>query len=671
MGSVVMGFSRSAVTGFIGFALCCSVHSQYLFPTYPAPVATSKSFVPWARAYVEACIATAPIERPTNYYFSSSGNDNLGTGTKENPWKTLAKANAIVSLSKGNIGLRFHEGSVWRESTGLRINRARVSVSSYRLDSEPMSAPKPRFTRFVAPLSPSEWQSTGQPGSYWTPVANPVAWAKYWNDENTVLRRMTSLEDCYASAGSWFYESGKLYVHTLDDMDLTEGEMRIEYVPKNTVDGITVEDVDGVRIDGIRIEGYGAGTPGDHSYSGYGIRLEQTDAKRAVVTECDTFYNGRHSITKVVGPNGSSAGGSLVIARCRMGWLVNDGLCAISYSPLGGQELVSAYNEFLGGQLPNTNKPYPYGGSFAPHYLHTSNDALFFSAFSLVLDNKINVGPYMMNEVSTIACAPQFSDLKDCRSFVIGEVAKSRVPNALDVSKPSSNGGDGLMFHQLGARNTCYINCVVEPTVLWTQTNGDVCTNTSAAGVWINSRILFDFSYVGVGKWSRVLSVSSVTPNFAAFQASFYGCRLWFNGKLGSEMGFSGPMVHKYGSFYNNLAGAWNGRMVGSITGASSIGTGFFRFGFGNSANRLTGNSYANLASEQGAWGCDTDTTRVVRAEYDGPPSAGTERRLGSPLMVMGYPLEYDFAGVVRSSKPCVGPFESPQKQPFGSPIGG
>lgn len=666
-----MGLNRSVWTGFLGFALFCTASPQYLFPTYPAPVATSKSFVPWARAYVEACIATAPIEKPTNYYFSNSGNDTLGNGTKESPWQTLAKATSVVNASQGNIGLRFHEGSVWREPAGLRISKPRVSVSSYRLASEPMSAPKPLFTRFVAPLLPSDWQSTGQTGCYSTPVASPVAWAKYWNDENTVLRRMTSLEDCLATAGSWFHGSGKLYVHSLDDMDLSDGEMRIEYVPKNTVDGITVEDVDGVRIDGIRVEGYGAGTPGDHSYSGYGIRLEQTEAKRAVVTECDTFYNGRHSITKVVGPTGSAAGGSLVIARCRMGWLVNDGLCAISYSPFGGQELVSAYNEFLGGQLPNTNKPYPYGGSFAPHYLHTSNDALYFSAFNLCIDNKIDVGPYMMNELSTIACAPQFSDLKDCRSFVIGEVAKSRVPTKFDETKPSSNGGNGLMFHQLGARNTCYVNCVVEPTVLWTQTDGDVCTNTSAAGIWINSRVLFDFSHVTVGKWSRVLSVSSVTPNFLAFQASFYGCRLWFNGKVGSEIGFSGPMVHKYGSFYNNPAGAWNGRMVGSITGASSVGSGYFRFGFGNSANLLSGNSYANLSSEQGAWGCDADLARVAKVEYDGLPGMGSDRRLGSPILVMGYPLEYDFTGAVRSQKPNVGPFEAPQKHPFQSPIGG
>lgn len=72
----------------------------------PPPV-TSAAFDTWALKWLNYRLNECPISRPTNYYFALSGNDTTGSGTIGNPWKSMAKANAVLQSSSGNIGLLF------------------------------------------------------------------------------------------------------------------------------------------------------------------------------------------------------------------------------------------------------------------------------------------------------------------------------------------------------------------------------------------------------------------------------------------------------------------------------------------------------------------------------------------------------------------------------------
>jgi hypothetical protein len=57
--------------------------------------------------------------RATNYYFSQSGNDSTGNGSQGSPYKTIAKANALIAASSGNMGCFFNRGDTWAETAGI------------------------------------------------------------------------------------------------------------------------------------------------------------------------------------------------------------------------------------------------------------------------------------------------------------------------------------------------------------------------------------------------------------------------------------------------------------------------------------------------------------------------------------------------------------------------
>ncbi|MBS1722243.1 MAG: hypothetical protein JSS66_04465 [Armatimonadetes bacterium] len=646
--------------------------AQGAFPSETPPVVTSKAFLPWCERLVASKVAAVPLNRSSTYYFSPDGDDATGDGSIGQPFRTIDKANSVIALSSGNVRIRFRRGGVFRAQDGILIGQRMVTADSYLAPGDPRSLAKPLLTRFEPEVQPNQWNSSGGHDTYRTAASSPVAWVKFANDPITVFRRALSEDDCRNSSGTWYWGDGILTVHAPGDCDLTNTDRRIEYVFKNQATGVWMLDVDNVRLHGLRIEGFGAGTPGDFSYRGYGIEADQSGSNRAVVTECETYYNGRHSITKV----GTSAGGSLTVVRCRMGWLVNDGINIVGYSPLGGQELVSAYNEFLGCELPNGDKPYPYGGNSMPVYLHTSDDQAYRQALFLSLNDTIVSGQYQCGGLPGSNCAPSFSQLQDARSFVVGLSAEVRSQTAFDLTKPSSNGGNGLMFQNLGWPSTCYVNCKVRPTVLWTQASGDVSLCTSSYGLWINSDLTFDFHYADPSPWNRVLSVSPTSPNFSAYASSFYACRIKFIASAGGgTIGFSGPMIHRYGSFYNSLGGKWLGEMRACIIDADSVGSGAFLPGFGNDGQSMQWNAYLGVTDSSGPYGCDQDPYVVSGTASTGRPLSGTGLEMPVPIRIWNQPLEYDQQGWIRSAQPAVGPLEpyriDAPKAPNGGSVGG
>lgn len=640
---------------FLGLVLTSVTRAQSYFPTSQPPLVTSAGFLEWSRHYVDSCVREAPLDRTTTVFFAPNGDDVSGDGSIASPYRSISKANAVIQASVGNLRIRFHSGSVFRSTYGLVVSKPSVTVDSYRTSNDPYSLPKPRLTRFEPEVPNSQWLPTAWPGVYQVNVNDPVAWIKFSGDERTVFRRMVTLEDCQSTQGTWFWAGGILTVHSFSDLSLRDTDRRIEYVLKNQECGIWVKDVPNVRLHDLQIEGFGAGTPGDHSYPGYGIRSDAAGSNRLVVTECETYYNGRHSMCKV----GDVVGGSLVLVRCKMGWLVNDGINAVSFSAFGGQELVTCDCEYLGCELPSTNNPYPYAAGSSPVYLHTSNDAIYRQGFLLAIRDVIVPGQYQCGDIPTTTCAPDVTTLDSCRSFVIGLDAPARSRTAFDDTKPSSSGGNGLLYKALGSHNTIYLNSTVKPTVLWTQATGDVSLCTSASGLWINSDITFDFSQSQISPWNRVLSISATSPAFANFDSSFTGCHIRFlcSGG-GSVIGFSGPMIHRFGSYYGDIAARWLGTMNASIVDVRGIGTGSFLLGFGNGSAWINSNAYYGLSSESGAWGCDQDLDRVKGTDVDGAPMFGSELLMSSPIKVLGQVLMFDKTGRLRAKHPTIGPIE-------------
>lgn len=623
------------------------------FPTQPPPVVTSARFLPWCEAYVQASIDSVPLERAQTYYFSDQGNDTTGNGSLTNPFKSIAKANQVITASGGNVRIRFAKGGVWRGETNLVVTKPDVTIDSYLPSDRGPSSPKPLFTRFQIVEDWSDWSFVA-PGVYATQVEPPVAWVKLQGDNDSVFHKMSNLDDVKLFPGSWVQIGSQLYVHNLGSQTLTTGARRIEYVVKNSFDGIKCLDVGNVRVQGIHVEGYGAGAKGDYSYSGYGVALDQSGPRRAVVVDCETYYNGRHSITRT----SLVPGGSLVVVNCRAGWLVNDGIQVISYSAGGAQELVAAYNEFLGGELPHGPKPYPYAGSGEAVYAHTEDDDTTKHAFFLSYKNEYRKGQHQNDLVAWAPSAPGFQRLEDCRTFVVGERYETRNRTPLDSTSPSSNGGNGASFRQLGGPNTMYVNCTVNPRVLWSG-SGDVSILQLARGTWINSTVIADFSDSFPDPENYVRALASTGDDMSLYTASFLGCRITFVGNGSGLYGFSGAMLHPYGANRNSLAAKWQGLMRGSIVESQGIGSGQFLVGFGNDGASMASNAYYGVSDETGAWGTDLDAARISGTHAPGRRPIGDPARVQGGIWLMGHRLEYDAEGRARDANTAVGPLES------------
>jgi hypothetical protein len=150
------------------------------------------------------------------------------------------------------------------------------------------------------------------------------------------------------------------------------------------------------------------------------------------------------------------------------------------------------------------------------------------------------------------------------------------------------------------------------------------------------------------------------------FRASFYGCRIKFvSAPGGAVIGFSGPMIHQGGNYFNSLGGRWMGEMKASIVDVQGLSTGRFLLGFGNNASYLDNNAYYGLTDEAGAFGCEQDLHRVVGTNAIGRPQSGSELLSTDPILVMGQLLQFDKNGQRRGKRPAIGPLEG---RPTGLP---
>lgn len=618
------------------------------------PAATSASFVPGVRQYVLSSIASCPVARHTSIFFSLNGDDTLGDGSYERPYRSIAKANQVLALAPQDTAICLRRGDTFYSDTGLLIASPHITVCSYG-DNGAMFSSKPRISCFRPPLSYSEWTSLGG-GVFSAPVASDVSWVRLQEDNKSIYRRCLSLADCNAIQGSWFYDATmrRLYVHNIGDVPLNVSEQRIQYVLKNKNEGITIQDVDDVRIDGIVVEGFGAGTPGDVSYPGYGIDSRISGSMRTVVTNCDVFYNGRHNITK--GTGSGVSGGSLVVANCTFGATINDGINIVSYAPKGDQELIAFGNKYFTALLPTGYNSFPVGGTAgSPTLVHTGGGASY-SGRMISLDEEIVPGQFQIALLPGAGNMPPTSSIAESRAVVIGLKARSRYTTSEDQMSTSQL---GVMYFGLGAEGMVFANCDVEVRCLWCKYLNVHPLLASAAGYWINSKVLFDFSNAGNPFWwsRNATAVSSLGSDMGRFTAKFYFCDIEFR-YIGSSttVGFSSDMLTPGYSGYRSASANWRGCLKGCRVICEKPGNGDFKLAFANDGVAILGNQYPPGAVPDGVWGFSSDAWAIPGSLDSG---GGTPPRLPGDILIDGLKLEYDRTGKLRSATPTVGSTES------------
>lgn len=584
-----------------------------------------------------------------------------------------------------NIMNAGHTGLV--AEAGLTLGAASQTVTDYAdgtitaFGNHTAGGPKPSLSQFVRQYYISDWKNNSQrmpadalANTFTQAETGTVAWVRTAGDATTLLRKQTSAADVDAHPGSWYWDGKQLWLSALTGGGPVNDAARLyEAALDNHADGILTGDYNDLRIHNLAVEGYGASaTIPFYTYRGYGICGQVTGTHNLVVDGCDAFYNGRHSICNVIG----SAGGIFTVTNCRTGYTTADGINCIAYAALGGQEGVFWRNEAVAGQVAMGQSFYNYfAGSGQNSFAHTSGGqagnvnriGLFLSWYCTNRPGQYQI-QYADGPDST--SARDYSDLVDCRSFVVGEKFSVREPTALDATFPNESGNGSVLPGLAG--NTAFVNCQLTSRLVFDNyPAADRYTFSSAVPATttlINTTLITDFIGSPAARFSTLRSLGGFGP---AMAGQWYNCRL----HIRCYGGIGTASIDRDCAQSNDAAHATSMVIQNSILSAEGLGqsgsASAFWVGVGNNVNdpaQMVNNCYVNAADKSGVRGYDRDPYFVEAADLPlGPPG------LGSPLLTLHnqlvqgrYKLEYDADWTLRSSRtPAIGPYEPPRLPSF------
>lgn len=370
--------------------------SSYWSTTYDTPPNIQTNYTGWVAWVNKRQLqfrSHCQNNRATNYYFSQSGNDTTGNGTIASPYKTIAKAAALISASSGNIGVFFKYDDMWREAgVGIDTSKTNVTVSSYGSGTN-----KPFFNNFTQDYTMSSWESdVSFPNTWETSETNTIAWVRKQSDRlgdtaGGVLSKQSTKANCNATSNSWFWDSGanKIVVN-LNGGD--PNSIALEGCISNTACGVALAG-DGSYCYNIRADGYGMSTLSQATQA-EGIK-SRTEGNNAVLFEnCEAYYASSHAIAHYAG-SGTQQGGKAMFINC-IGGLTNynsGGETVMNgYSRDGGQEIWWINSQAAYGTLPDYNWTFASkkkrGIGFYGHTSGGANKASLVVVYNCSLPNK-------------------------------------------------------------------------------------------------------------------------------------------------------------------------------------------------------------------------------------------------------------------------------------------
>lgn len=561
---------------------------------------------------------------------------------------------------------------------GIALGHISEVVSDYA-DGTPghtASASLPTLTQFRAPYNISDWQNSATRGDAFSNTfsqneTGTVAWLRVAGDNSSMLRKQASVADVDANPGSWYADGARIWLSPLPDYGApNNGFRQYQSVYFNYGEGIVIANVDKCRIHNIRVEGYGANInlsgPAAIAYAGYAIHGNVQDTNALVVDGCEAYYSNRHSICNVHG----GRGGIWTLSGCKAGWTTGDTIHFIAYAQSGGQEFVSWENESTSGQAAFGQTPFGdrQAGSGMGSYAHTSggnaqntnNIALFLSWGARNRAGQYQISGY---DGPSATDAWQWTGLKDCRAFVVGQTFSAREPTAFDRTAPSES-GLGILGANF-APATTYINCdLVSRTVFNSNPRGPhemMAFVTNGRPLYIlNTRLLADFSFDPPQTFPVQRFLTGSDSGVGSQGGVFDHCRVTFRVLGGGQVGWDERVADA-----NNASFVAGTSVQNSILGADGLGTnGLFYLGLGNntdSPTQLVSNCYSNVTDKSGVRGYDQDPYLVEAGDLPfGPPPPGSPLLTTHSPRVMGqYTLEYDADWNLRSLRtPAIGPYE-------------
>ncbi len=481
VGSTVLSAALSACAALVTVLGAAATASAQGTLASPPPLVTTPQWHTWYDALLAQRLAEAPRARATSVHFAQSGDDVTGNGSQAAPYRTLAKARAVLEQFRpagGNVALLFRRGDVWREQVGIDSTVPNVTMADYG----DANLPKPLFTPFMPVGTPAAWTPVAdRPGVYMRSQlpeglqGAPVVWVKEDDDRGNPYSRQISPAGVQNNPGSFFFDrtAGVLYVRPKNNPATGQPtDPRIDgkdyQIVRRTGPGF-VGRGDGTRLENLVAEGWGMAefSPTQN----HGIESRATGTARVVIVACESYYGSSHAMTHYVGGN---SGGIATFVDCRAG------LC--NYNAFGetifnsfaqnGQgetifdSCVAAY-----GTLPSSDWDFRNTRRGQAFYSHTASGTLYFDL--LIANNcSSDPGPRGCVQPANLGGTRLFTNLIDARCFIVGEYHPGgpggvSLPLASSYARingrylnqiPLSNDSALVPYHQTG----WMINCLVD-----------------------------------------------------------------------------------------------------------------------------------------------------------------------------------------------------------------
>lgn len=622
------------------------------------PVPTSLAFRKWLASWLNYRLAQRPKACTTTFYFSTSGNDSNDGLTTATPKQTLAAAQTILDAWTGGVAgvaLLFKRGDYWRVSgsTTDALHTTNTQTNVVFGDYGDTSLRKPTFSLFQTSLGgksfAADWVFHAGNAYKITglTITNGLAWIREMYDVDHPYTRVTTAAEVVGTAATWYYDAGAttLYMQARNSGNPNSFPGSFEGLASNTKNGLFILG-DLNLATNIRVDGYGfdnSALPSNNVY--YGLYLGLYGDHSSVLNGCECYYSLRGPFLQ--GAANGIPGGCGAVVNGRFGCIGKVAqactvlTCVNSY---GGQEMLAYGNVATGNYgLPDTTYA-AVGPVF--HLIHTDGSI---PSYYVAWNNTAEQGPGQVEIVPGFSNHATFTDLIDCRAFLVDDVFECRLPVAGDSNK--------YIFPQSGSLdNFCNINPRWVGRVLeFSQAFGAVRGNTMR-GVWWN----YDFTLSLIGltlAQSKTFYLTNAATDFTAecYHGAFTYTDFYFP--------YSGVFVAGFNFASVTAATGASGKIFNSIIcGESLEQSGVYCYlyvGLNNLATHLLNNYYGSIADLSNAtYGYSLDTDAVTGWGPPGLPYAGGPLVSANTVLIRGEVLEYDANWQPRNPVTTIGPRE-------------
>lgn len=589
---------------------------------------TTFGFRDWHYRAIKVWNELVPSTFATTYYFADGGNDTTGNGSQANPFKTFAKAQSLHDAIGGSVAdtaFLFKRGSVREETAGLALSKEKCMLGDW-FDTATRFLPGPRLSRFLLKYNAAGWTQAGATNRWTRAEASTVRAIRYQLSRfNPIFIECTSSAECEATSNSFFYSGGTLHINLGGTSPNT---VNLEACADNTSPGVLVNNTDNVRIKNFTVEGFGcSATPG-----GYGIKIQNSLLKAAIVESCEVFYSGDHCFGHNEGAAGTS-GGVAVFLNCRFGLGYNGGagVGCVSHNGNGGQETIWHCPEAVYGALPHTSW---YNATTRPRkgtaiFGHTGGG--FKAGLESVFGLQVYNNPFGCESGAQFnpADMPDATQLEQVRVFVNEEMVGNQPCGILN----------------LGLKNHCFIGCRYHVRVMSGIAN-QIPQDASCQGWEINTH--------------ATIEDANVIWNSAANGPHSFR---WWQGALRILRPVTGVSALMTTSAAQQAGTVPAPSFLNSILVMDPINGITTEIGTRNHINNLNGNAYAGIlryTTSGSSQGYDADTAAV---QLPNPPTLGLVPYSSSPLFQAGidipdYKVEFDlyWRGRLDTDRPSIGP---------------